>query len=333
MGSATALSLKDRGHRVTLFDPHPPEMGRGSSHGRSRIVRRAYPDPFYTGVMQAAYPMWGDLERRSGAKLLHECGLLYFGEESSETLCNVASSLAEHGVRHEVWDAGKVNAQSGLRLRGTEVGIWTPEAGWVHAEAAIQACRLTADVAPIHERVDPFELLQRFDRVAVCVGAWTAKWFAVDVQVTRQTFAYFGLEQPWEGPVWIEDSADFLYGFPSEPGVASVKIGVHRPGSLQDPDDPDRTPDPARVNLMGEFVRQRLGGSGRAISAHGCLYTTTPDEDFRFGEVEGRLFWASPCSGHGFKFGLWVGCLMASFLEGSDHPQNWPRFNTPSSPK
>ena len=57
-----------------------------------------------------------------------------------------------------------------------------------------------------------------------------------------------------------------------------------------------------------------------------CLYTTTPGEDFRIGRLESKGFFASACSGHGFKLGPWVGRLLANMVEGKDAPENHPRF-------
>jgi glycine/D-amino acid oxidase-like deaminating enzyme len=71
--------LSRRGHSVTVYEQFVPGHVRGSSHGESRIVRRAYPDVFYTRCMAEAYPLWEDLQAESGEHLLTECGLAYFG--------------------------------------------------------------------------------------------------------------------------------------------------------------------------------------------------------------------------------------------------------------
>ena len=42
---------------------------RGSSHGSSRIIRRAYTKPHYIQMMDEAYRMWRDLEKKSGTQL------------------------------------------------------------------------------------------------------------------------------------------------------------------------------------------------------------------------------------------------------------------------
>jgi hypothetical protein len=42
---------------------------RGSSHGSSRITRRAYSKPYYVHMMDEAYRLWADIEKESGTKL------------------------------------------------------------------------------------------------------------------------------------------------------------------------------------------------------------------------------------------------------------------------
>ena len=57
-----------------------------------------------------------------------------------------------------------------------------------------------------------------------------------------------------------------------------------------------------------------------------CLYTTLPGEDFRIGRVSDGVFYASACSGHGFKTGPWVGRVLADLAEGRDPLASFPRL-------
>lgn len=42
---------------------------RGSSHGQTRIIRKAYEHDFYIRMMEDNYELWAQLERESGVKL------------------------------------------------------------------------------------------------------------------------------------------------------------------------------------------------------------------------------------------------------------------------
>src|SRR4051794_40104875 len=54
MGSAAAYWLTRDGRSVALLERFEAGHVRGSSHGRSRIFRLAYPDPFYVDLTQRA---------------------------------------------------------------------------------------------------------------------------------------------------------------------------------------------------------------------------------------------------------------------------------------
>jgi len=330
VGASSAYHLARRGHAVTLFEQFALGHDRGSSHGNSRIVRKAYPDPFYTQIMLDAYPMWTQLERECGSQVLFECGLVVFGAEGCEGMRGVVSALRSLGVEHEVAAAEDARRwMPRLRLAPGEIAVRTPEAGWVHAERAVRHL-VTAAAAhgaePRHERVESLESLEsRHDAVVLAAGAWNRSFLNLPVEVTLQTFAYIDTPQP--GPVWIEESDDPLYGFPSEPGVDRFKVGVHGRGAAIDPDASGREPDPAALAAIQSLAVRRFGVSEPVlVGAKGCLYTSTSNEDFLFGRVGDKTVFASACSGHGFKFGPWVGRTLADFVEGKSDPSEFPRF-------
>lgn len=42
---------------------------RGSSHGQTRIIRKAYEQDFYIPMMHHAYQLWAQLEKEAGVQL------------------------------------------------------------------------------------------------------------------------------------------------------------------------------------------------------------------------------------------------------------------------
>jgi sarcosine oxidase len=330
-GVSAARFLAARGHDVTLFEQFPFGHDRGSSHGRSRIVRRAYPDALYTRYMAEAYPLWAELQSASPLPILHECGLMYFGSAMSPEMVSMAAGLKELGVPHQILDPGQTGSiMPQLRLDRGEIAVHTPEAGWVNAE---QAVRASLDIvvslgAAVRFGVKAeIETLERsYDSYVICAGAWIQDFLPLQVTVELYTFTYF--EGLLEGPVWIEDSPDNAYGFPSEPGQKSFKVGIHRGGVPSDPDQPNRNPTPMAITKAADAAERRFGfKSPSVVEAKGCLYTTAPNDDFRLGRIGSKGFFASACSGHGFKFGPWIGKLMADFVDQTDRPENYPRFN------
>src|SRR5258708_39054853 len=80
MGASASLELAARGLRVIGIDRYSPPHDRGSSHGRTRIIREAYFEhPAYVPLVQRAYERWADLETESGTSLLTITGGLLIG--------------------------------------------------------------------------------------------------------------------------------------------------------------------------------------------------------------------------------------------------------------
>ena len=73
VGSAALFHLANRGAKVLGLDRFPPGHDRGSSHGRTRIIRQAYFEhPDYVPLLKRAYELWADLSERCGTQLYHE---------------------------------------------------------------------------------------------------------------------------------------------------------------------------------------------------------------------------------------------------------------------
>src|SRR5438552_16916730 len=75
MGLATARALSRRGCQVTIYEQFEVGHDRGSSHGRSRIFRLAYPDPKWVRLAQDALRGWRELEEESGVQVRELNGL------------------------------------------------------------------------------------------------------------------------------------------------------------------------------------------------------------------------------------------------------------------
>lgn len=324
-GLSATRALAERGHDVTLYEQFPLLHTKGSSHGRSRIVRRAYPDAFFTEIMQEGYPLWAELQSHTSEPLLHEPGLLYLGNASSPNIVGVGKALSELRVPYEVLEPKDVKS---ISLEPHEIGIFTPEAGWVNADLARQTTWARAEKAGAkwrQERIEnPEELEEEYDAVVIAAGSWSKKMLGLPLAISLQTFAYYEFE--YHGPAWIADGEEMFYGIPSEPGAETTKIGLHNAGKEIDPDIDPRHPDPFAISKIGEFAQRRFRSQCELTEPTTCLYSNTDDEDFLMGRAFEKSFFVSACSGHGFKFGPWVGQVMADFVEGKRKPEDFPRF-------
>ena len=323
VGLSTAKALVERGHEVHVYEQFPLFHERGSSHGRTRIVRKAYPSAFWTGIMTEAYPMWADLEAQTGQRLVTECGLLYFGHRDSDRIQAGIAALESLSVPHEV--LGQIEASnklSRLQLGAQEVGVFTPEAGYVRADLAL---RVTYDLCIAHgvqfhlSKGDPHDLARTHDLCIVAAGGWIADLVPkLDVRVTRQTFGYE--QTPIVGAVWIDDTT-LAYGFPSDD--LGAKIGAHENGPLTNPDELG-VPEAKDLAVITSALQDRFGIVVPNVQhVATCIYTSTPDEMFRMGWVGDNILFASACSGHGFKLGPWTGRTLAGIAEGRPIPHEF----------
>src|SRR5438105_807182 len=110
-GGAEARFLAAAGHEVTLLEQFQVDHDRGSSYGQSRVIRRVYPDLFYTALMEHAYRLWRELEAEAGETLLLETGGLFFGPPEHPEMRAAEAALREAGVPFEVWDARQTSEQ------------------------------------------------------------------------------------------------------------------------------------------------------------------------------------------------------------------------------
>ena len=114
---------------------------------------------------------------------------------------------------------------------------------------------------------------------------------------------------------------NFIYGFPSMPGLG-VKLAEHYGGSyLPDADSFVPAPGPADLDPIfasaAKYMPRLAGDSAQARSrlrhSATCLYTMTPDDDFivdRHPEFSNVVF-AAGFSGHGFKFAPLIAVALA----------------------
>ena len=79
---------------------------------------------------------------------------------------------------------------------------------------------------------------------------------------------------------------------------------------------------------MRDFLKRRMKMTDpEFVELNTCLYTRTANDDFKIAWIDDKTIVASPCSGHGFKFGPWIGKLMADLCEGKADLSRWPRFS------
>lgn len=346
MGSAAALHLARRGADVTGFEQFGPAHDRGSSHGESRIIRKAYyEDPCYVPLILRAYELWRELEQESGETLLTVTGGLMIGRPDSAVVAGALASAQQWGLRHQLLNSKEIHQRFVAFTPGPEeVGVFEPDAGVLLPELAV-LCHLRQAArhgAQLHfgERVEGWDEASgeivmktsagtyRVDRLVVAAGPWTSRLlggWGLPLRVERQVMGWFRpMEirnfEPANFPVYLfeEPGGEAYYGFPTLDGE-SVKAARHHGGETTTPDELRRlSDDPELVRLrdhLGAMLPPLRGAE--VIRARVCMYTDTPDLNFAIGLLPGPAAVAVACgfSGHGFKFSPAVGEVLADLVE------------------
>jgi monomeric sarcosine oxidase len=310
MGCATAWALTERGADVTVLEQFELDHTRGSSHGRSRIVRLAYPEPEWVRLCEDAMAGWRDLESQAGCELLGLYGLV---EMTSSAEASSAVALEACGVEYRRLDAEAARAL-GAAVPDGWTAIFQPLAGIVRADlgrhAFLDVARSRGATIRTGTRVGSVEEVDA-DVVVVTAGSWVRELVPdVPVRVTRETVAYFRLDHPQPSIVELNDETGGHAMYSLHDPVHGLKVGAHHAGPEVEPGSTGE-PDAALVERIAAWVAARLPDADPApVGAETCLYTSTADESFVL-ERRGRIVVGSPCSGHGFKFAPAVGRRLA----------------------
>ena len=134
-GAAAARELTARGHSVLVLEQHEVGHDRGSSHGSSRIYRRAYTDPTYIALTGRADDEWARLEEESGVRLRTRTGGLDAGHRAQV----IHDVLRAHGLPTTLLRAEEVGERwPGIALEGP--ACFHPDAG--HLDPALTVSTL-----------------------------------------------------------------------------------------------------------------------------------------------------------------------------------------------
>jgi sarcosine oxidase len=312
MGSAAARALAGDGHDVTLYEQFEVGHTRGSSHGRSRIVRLAYPELEFVELAKESFAGWRELEREAGVELLELNGLL---ELVGDLAQGSSAALDAAGAEYELVDAETARRRWPVGVPDGWTALFQPEAGIVRADRAHRAFveGAVARGAELRERTR-VESLDEVDAdvVVLTAGPWVTRFFPdLPVHTTRETVAYFrreGAALPSVVQLDPVTRGHALYSLHDH--VHGLKAGAHHAGAQVGPDE-EGSPDPALVRRVAEWVAETYPDADpEPVAAETCMYTTTPDEHFIL-ERRGRIVIGSPCSGHGFKFAPAIGRRLA----------------------
>jgi sarcosine oxidase len=305
----------------------------------------------YVQFVRRAHAIWRELEGATDRTLLRTVGCLIYGTSAAPSAAHGAPDflqatidVAEHyGIAHERLDATALRQRfPQFRWHGDEHGCFEPGGGFVHPEACISAQLETA--LRLGAQVQTGERVERWSttgggiavetdratytasRLIIAAGAWLPALVPVlapYARAYRQVMFWFSPHDesvrfdPAAMPVYVrlpDQRTRMFYGFPAVDGPrGGLKIAAEQFDRAHAPDDIEREVRDDERAAMYAVAAPHLRIAPRCLRAAACAYTVTPDFHFVIDHApdSARVWFASACSGHGFKHSAAVGEALA----------------------
>ncbi len=343
-GSSAMFHLAQRGLKVVGIDRFHPPHDRGSSHGETRIIRKAYFEhPSYVPLLHRAWDLWEELSELAGERLIEQRDLLMAGPPGSEVIEGARLSARLYGLPMENLTAAKAAIRyPTFRLPEDYAVVIESTSGYLWSERCV-ASHLNA-AASLGTQLQPHETVVsvsssgagvrvQTDRgcysagaAVVTSGAWTGQLlsdYVRHISVLRKTLCWFPVtSENWirkdRAPLFFVDAPESqFYGIPCVDGE-TIKVGMHTGGEVVcDPSTLSRQVTNEDERPISHFAGTYLEGirpqPSRSVI---CMYSMTPDGHFLLDRVpELPIVVAAGFSGHGFKFTSVLGEIAADLVQ------------------
>jgi sarcosine oxidase len=358
MGSAALREAARLGWSVLGIDRFGPAHDRGSSHGQSRIIRRAYFEhPSYVPLTQRAFEMWDELTCRHRTspdvkELITPAGLLQVGHPDSNVIRGIQASAKEFELAIETFAPAEIEERLPIfRIPADQIGLFEPTAAILRVELCVaamisQAAKLGAEIignttvtgwsvsddGNLSVQTDEGRFRSR--RLVIAGGAWSASLLPdldLKLQVLRKQQFWFQLDRVDQKlinrfPSFLIEQADgsCYYGIP-EIDYLGMKVCEHSGGKpVADPAMLNRELETAELERVQKFMKDYLDfGHSRLVHHSACMYSMTPDGHFIVDQYPDlpQVVFAAGMSGHGFKFAPVIGRYLIDLLQGQREPE------------
>jgi len=343
-GSSAMYHLTRRGLNVIGIDRFQPPHNHGSSHGETRLIRKAYFEhPSYVPLLHRAWVLWEELADEVNRKLIVRRDLMMSGPAGSP----VIEGAKESARRHQLPLVNLTHAEAAKRypmFQLPEDHTVTVEstAGYLWSERCIAAnlelaeswgatLRTGETVLSVQRSGAGVEV--RTDRqtysaasAVITCGAWTGHLlpdYLRHISVLRKTLFWYPATAPeWTAagtvPMFLLDLPEGQFYGPGSVDGKTVKIGLHTGGTpVADASTLDRSISVEDSAMSDQFVTSRLiGVHPAACRSAVCMYSMSPDGHFLLDQLEDMpVVVAAGFSGHGFKFTSVLGEVTAELVE------------------
>ena len=347
VGSAAAYAASKQGLEVLCIEQFGPCHDKGSSHGETRIFRKAYFDnPEYIPLLHAAYDGWKDLEAKSGKRLFVDEGLLVIGEQDQSFLKTMQDISQQHQLQTDYLSANDIKQRFPMfEVMDNMSGVYEPQGGYLLPEAIIEThidlAKQAGGQFNFNEKVLSYQLEDsgqfliktdkntfQSEKLIIAAGAWSkgginaldneSNGVALPVEIILKSLLWYqvGKLSAESMPCFAyELGDDFFYGFPVINNL--IKVARHSGGQLiQNPEAKDDLENLEEEKAIKYFFDAYLHFGEKPLQlakqAH-CMYTNTQDKNFivDYHPASKQCAFAAGLSGHGFKMSNVLGeCLV-----------------------
>jgi sarcosine oxidase len=346
MGRFTAYHAAERSARVVVLERGRIGDPATASYSRTRSFRNDYLDAAYARLAHEAFGLWGEFERRTGAKVLVRCGCLNIAKRSvtpdlAGTYGHLSfETLSRLGMDAECFDADALRRR--FAYLDADVAYLDVDAGVVDVPAVNRALTQAladrgvrtvegVETTAIEPEGDSFRVITDAGEFATrslvvtaghgtndVLAALTGSTLQVPITRDRPSEAKYFFPDADARPRFTADAMPVIayldagiYCHPIVDGlVDAVKVGFYHP--------PDLPGDRAPLDGIADFVEQCMPGLRTARvedvqDVDQCDYDLVADDEFVLGAIPGydRAFVGVGWRGTGYKFAPWVGRVLA----------------------
>ncbi|KAB5550336.1 hypothetical protein PHYPO_G00052620 [Pangasianodon hypophthalmus] len=350
-GSFTTYHLAKNNKNTLLLEQFVLPHSRGSSHGQTRIIRKAYEEDFYTHMMEESYELWAQLEEEAGLKLYRRTGLLLMGPENGKDFQLIKNSVQRNKVPTVVLERHEFSQHiPNVNLTSGDAAIVETTAGVLYADRALRAAQMVfqshGGVIKDGEKViniKPGDLITvttdsgtyQAKNLVITAGPWAKTLLSLTglqlpLQVVRINVCYWKEKVPGSYsisnrfPCFIQmqpkEAEHDIYGLPSNEYPGLMKVCYHM-GSETEPDERDRQTDRRDVDALSSYISRCFPGLVPVPAVvESCMYTVTPDNNFVLDchPTYSNIAIGAGFSGHGFKFAPVVGKVLCELSMGQN---------------
>ena len=257
IGSAALYAAASKGWSVLGIERFGAVHDRGSSHGRSRIIRTAYFEhPDYVPLARSAWQKWEAIQSLDDKAIMHKTGLLQVGDRSGEVISGVLTSAREHDIAIEEMSGSEAMKRfPAFKLAAESHAVFEEQAGVLLVENCVaqliklarqQSANLVTDTVAQTITVNPDQTISvttdrgRYDasRLIICMGSWSNDLLTgleLNLEILRKPQFWFQIDrtdikyQNGFPAFLIENGADCYYGIP-EIDYLGMKVARHSGG-------------------------------------------------------------------------------------------------------